>query len=142
MTVIAEINEHFPLGTVTGRFTDNGRSLTLTMPFRYVDGDMTVDVPAGFVTDFNSVPRGFWNFFPPWEYPEAGVVHDFLYRNPGVLSRAAVDGIHNRIMDIEGSSWWLRRGVRAALFIGGRVPWGKYRQAEHEQGVAGPKDAA
>lgn len=142
MTVIAEINEHFPLGTVTGRFTDNGRSLTLTMPFLFIDGDLRVEVPAGFVTDFNSVPRGLWNFFPPWEYPEAGVVHDALYREPGLMTRGQVDDIHNRIMEIEGASWWLRRGARLGLRLGGWKPWGKYRTAERTKAVVGPKDAA
>jgi hypothetical protein len=142
MTVIAAIDEHFPLGTTTGNHRDAGRSMTLTEPFRFVDGPLVVDVPVGFTTDYNSVPRGLWNFFPPWEYPEAGVVHDFLYRSPGTLTRGQVDDIHGRIMEIEGAGFWLRRGARMGLRLGGWSPWSKYRDAERVKGVAGPKDAA
>jgi hypothetical protein len=39
-----------------------------------------VTVPAGFVTDFASVPRFFWFFFPKWDgYGGPAIVHDFLY---------------------------------------------------------------
>lgn len=134
----------FPLGTVTGNFTRgfNGRSLTLTAPFQYRDTEQDITVPIGFVTDFNSVPRGLWNFFPPWEYPEAGVVHDYLYRNPGPRSRGDCDGIHRRIMEAEGASTWLRVSAYLGLRAGGWLPWGKYRQAEATKGYAGSKDAA
>jgi hypothetical protein len=41
----------------------------------------SVCVPAGFVTDFASIPRGLWNIFPPaGPYAPAAVIHDFLYR--------------------------------------------------------------
>ena len=133
MVVILEIAKHFPLGTVTGQFKNAGRNLCLTDPFRYVDGDLTIDIGAGFETDFNSVPRGLWNFFPPTMYPEAGVVHDFLYRDPRGFSRNKVDAIHNKIMKIEGASWWLRKGARTGLMLGGWIPWNKYRQAERKR---------
>jgi hypothetical protein len=40
----------------------------------------TVEVPAGFVTDFASIPRMFWSILPPdgaYTYP--AIVHDYLY---------------------------------------------------------------
>lgn len=142
MTVIAEISEHFPLGYVDGEFGDAGRSFKLMRPFAFVDGEIKIEAPSGFVTDFNSVPRIFWSRFPPSYYPAAGVIHDYLYRNPHGYTRGEVDGIHNRIMEIEGASWRLRRLVRLGLWLGGWVPWGKYREAEAVKGYAGPKDAA
>lgn len=40
----------------------------------------TITVPAGFITDFASVPRVFWSVFPRWgKYGNASVVHDYLY---------------------------------------------------------------
>ena len=40
----------------------------------------TIAVPAGFVTNFASIPKILWSFFPPWgEYGKASVVHDYLY---------------------------------------------------------------
>lgn len=140
--IAIDIDSHFPLGTVTGQFRNAGRNLCLTAPFRWVDGDLTIDVAIGFETDFNSVPRGLWNFFPPWEYPEAAVVHDYLYRNPHGFSRNTVDAIHNKIMKVEGASWRLRKIARLGLLLGGWVPWNKYREAEYRKGHAGPKDAA
>jgi hypothetical protein len=39
-----------------------------------------VEVPAGFVTDFASVPRLFWSVLrPDGEYAYAAVLHDYLY---------------------------------------------------------------
>lgn len=39
-----------------------------------------VTVPAGFVTDFASIPRAFWSALrPDGEYAYAAVVHDYLY---------------------------------------------------------------
>jgi hypothetical protein len=39
-----------------------------------------IEVPAGFITDFNSTPRLLWNVLPPTECAEASVPHDLLYQ--------------------------------------------------------------
>ena len=121
---------YFPIGHVTGEFIDNGRRLTLTQPFLYFDGPERVFVPAGFVTDFNSVPRGLWNFFPPWDYPEAGVTHDWLYRNPGGRNRQICDRVHRRILEIEGASRFFRGAAYSQLRMWGWKPWNGYREAD------------
>lgn len=36
-------------------------------------------VPKGFISDLNSMPRFLWWASTPSDYPEAGVVHDWLY---------------------------------------------------------------
>lgn len=77
--------------------SDDGRTMTLLEPVLYRDGVHRVTVPAGFETDFNSVPRVFWRFLGPWEFPEAGVVHDYLYRF-GIGTRADADHIHRRAL--------------------------------------------
>lgn len=124
--------DHFPLGYVSGTFEHAGRRLILTRPFLYVDdGGVSIEAPAGFETDFNSVPRGLWNFFPPWEYPAAGVIHDWLYRHPGLRSRADCDAVHRRLMEIEGASAFLRRCAWLGLRAGGWKPWNQYRSDEH-----------
>lgn len=79
--------------------------MTLDEPFEFVDGDLRIVVPADFTTDFNSVPRLplLWTWFPPWECPEAAVVHDYGYaRNPGGRERLFWDHVHRRIMAIKG----------------------------------------
>jgi hypothetical protein len=133
---ISVLDPHFPNGDATGVFRSNGRRFILTRELIFVDGDLRVTVPAGFDTDFNSVPRGLWNFFPPWEYPEAGIVHDWLYQHPGACSRGEVDAIHRRILEIEGASKFFRTMAWLALRAGGWSPWGEYRRREHPETAA------
>jgi hypothetical protein len=48
------------------------------------DTGKIVTVPAGFVTDFASIPRPFWSILPTWgKYGPPAVVHDFLYWDQG-----------------------------------------------------------
>jgi hypothetical protein len=121
---------HFP-EPLEGEFLGNGRMLRLTEDFTFItkDGE-TIEVPKGFITDFNSVPRGLWNVFPPWEYPEAGVVHDWLYRHPAGKSRGEVDSLHRQILDLLGAPWWKRQAAWSALRVGGRFSWSRYREQE------------
>lgn len=116
--------EHFPL-PLQIRLTRNGRHGILLAPFAFVDEGVEIVVPAGFTTDFNSIPRGLWNVFPPWEYPEAGVVHDWLYRTPGEHSRAFSDGVHKRILELLGAPWWKRWAAWAALRAAGWRAWNR-----------------
>jgi hypothetical protein len=52
-----------------------------------------VSVPAGFVTDFASVPRLLWSVFPPHgKWAKAAIVHDYLYAT-AKLSRSESDKI-------------------------------------------------
>lgn len=146
--ILAELSAHFPLGAVSGEFpfTENGRSLVLARDFRYVDvvdgKPVDVLVPKGFQTDFNSTPRPMWVWFPPSECPEAGVIHDGLYRTPGKYSRGDIDRIHRRIMELKCERKSKRGAAWLGIRLGGWVPWGKYRRAEEVKGYAGPKDAA
>ena len=70
----------------------NGMTARLTQPFRVRTGaGRIIEVPAGFETDFASVPRLFWRVVPPWgRYSPAAVVHDYLYHT-GKVSRLAAD---------------------------------------------------
>lgn len=130
------ITPNFPLGGLDGEFdptVTDGRRFILSEDFRVVIPEEGIDftVPSGFVTDFNSVPRILWVWFAPWECPEAGVVHDYLYQHPGDMSRGDVDNVHRKIMVLKGRDSkariaWL--GIRA----GGWKPWNKYRKAEKE----------
>jgi hypothetical protein len=51
-------------------------------PFHYFFNGKHLDgaVPAGFVTNFHSVPRILFPIFHPAEYAQAAVLHDYLYR--------------------------------------------------------------
>jgi hypothetical protein len=126
----------FPLGEVQGKFpfTANGRRIVLTHDFAYVDvvdgRTINVLIPAEFDSDFNSTPRALWTWFPPWECPEAGLTHDYLYQHPGTLTRADVDRIHRRIMELKGERKAKRVAAWLGIRAGGWSPWGEYRRRE------------
>ena len=93
------------------RPTDPGRRIprVLEEPLRLRVGGETIAVPAGFTTDFASVPRFLWFLFPRDVGRRASVVHDYLYRG-GPRSRREADRIFYAALRAEGVAAW-----RAAL---------------------------
>ena len=62
-----------------------------------IDGEKFV-VEKGFITDFASVPKVFWGFFPPDKnYAFAAVLHDWLYATKP-FSRKKADKVFYRAM--------------------------------------------
>lgn len=62
-----------------GRKTDRWR---LVEPLTYYTRVGTIVVPAGYATDFASVPTAFWGIFPPiGRHNRACVLHDYWYDN-------------------------------------------------------------
>lgn len=87
-------------------------------------------VPAGFRTDFASVPKGLWNLFPKHGlWTKAAVVHDFLYVKNG-CTRAEADAIFNEAMSVSGVPDWKRRVMFSAVRLGGGGAWKKRRAAD------------
>ena len=91
VTGCSEIVLHDPLHF---ELLPNGRSARLIKDYKVsLVGILTITAPAGFETDFASVPRLFWRIVPPWgRYSPAAVVHDFLYHT-GLVTRAEADRI-------------------------------------------------
>ena len=89
----------------------DGRDFVVLESFEFwstVADDRTFTVPAGFVTDFASVPRFLWWLYSPHgQYGKAAVVHDYCYRSRCV-SRAMADRVFLEGMQVLGV-WWLRR---------------------------------
>ena len=124
---------------IDGKFSfENYRQFTLDSDFVYddVEKDIRVVVPAGFTTDFNSTPTLVWAYFAPWEYPEAGLVHDWLYRSPDAfgstaqkppMTRQQADDVHRRILHLRGCRMTKRNIVYAVLRLVGGVVWNRYR---------------
>ncbi len=51
----------------------------------------SISVPAGFITDFSSIPQAF-AWIVRWSKVDvAGVIHDFLYSRKGKMSRRDAD---------------------------------------------------
>jgi hypothetical protein len=97
----------------------DGRVFRLTAAFTYgsVLLARVLEIEAGFLTDFASVPRALWTLLPPTgRYGKAAVLHDDLYRTPGLATRAQADGVFLEAMTELGVSKATRqimyRGVR------------------------------
>lgn len=106
----------------------------LKQPFRYwLDGlhkgDVIV-VPAGFITDFASIPQLFWNILPPWgRYGKAAVVHDYLYQT-GLLPKKRADEIFIEAMEVLGVNWLTRKIMYQAVNWFGFAAWNGHRKKE------------
>lgn len=105
----------------------DGIKWSLLIGFDYRDdrNNYTISVPAGFVTDFASIPRAFWTILPPTGpmYGKAAVVHDYLYQNGGLgkYTRAQCDLVFRDAMAVLGVSGIKRQTMYLAvrLFGGG-----------------------
>lgn len=77
--------------------TKAGRVLVkLLEPFSYDVGSEgsgeTITVPAGFESDFASIPRALWRIEPPLgRSGKAAVVHDLLYARAGMIGVGELD---------------------------------------------------
>jgi hypothetical protein len=118
-----------------------------------------IEVPAGFITDFNSTPRLLWNVLPPTECAEASVPHDLLYQRGELadvkVSQQDADAVHAELVAWIGSAddpathdpdvpprqpvaAWRRRAYAWGLWIGGGVAWAKYRRQAATARTAAP----
>jgi hypothetical protein len=130
---------------------DDGKSWRVVEPFRYQlgaeDGPEHIDVPAGEITDFGSVPRGLWNLLPPTGKPgKAYVIHDRLYKGGGISwiytlqptdlsqppivverlrypTRAEADAILLEAMGVLGVNPVTKRIVYWGVRVGGHWAW-------------------
>lgn len=82
-----------------------------------------VTVPAGFVTDFASVPWGLWNLFPPLGlWARAAIVHDYLCETKGLFGRYSSSrcaDIFREAMAVVGVGVVKRNLMWAAVRAGG-----------------------
>lgn len=112
----------------------------LVRPLHYTGRRDYFHIPAGFRTDFASIPRILWSLIPPQgRHAKAAVIHDWLYvnaptvttrwrfgRTERTLTRREADGVFRRVMKESGVGWkrwvmWL--GVR----LGGWAGWHQRR---------------
>ena len=116
----------------------DGRSWVLRKPFGYdvgfEDSGETIEVPAGFTTDFASIPRFLWSILPCWgKYGNAAVIHDYCYWEQK-YTRKRADKIFREAMGVLRVSrikiWFLYRTVR--LF--GGIHWHAKRK-DKENGI-------
>lgn len=123
---------------------DDGNTWKLMEPFDYSIGDLSsgwkIEVPAGFVTDFASVPRILWNILPPTgKYGKAAVLHDWLYHRQE-YTRAFTDSIFAEAMDALGVPAITRGAMYLGVRIGGWVAWNQHKR-ENAEAAAKAKEA-
>jgi hypothetical protein len=124
---------HFPNGNVACEFYNDGRSIVLLRPFRYVDEEYGIDVtvPQWFTSDGNSVKQAAWWFFSIWDFVAAPVVHDWIFRYPPAgWTRQNCDFVHWRILRLSGCPRWKAEIVFQLLSKGSRGAWDRYRAME------------
>ena len=83
-------------------------------------------VPAGFVTDFASVPKILWWCFPPTGfYAKAALLHDWCYFHGPILglTRWEADAIFRRQMKRDGVGWRTRWTMWLAVRLFGARFW-------------------
>lgn len=81
-----------------GDWQQAGRIAITLEPVTWVS-DLTITVPAGYMSDGASVPRPLWWFLPPWGDPGtfAALVHDYLLdRLQGFIPGGPMPGAETR----------------------------------------------
>lgn len=140
----------FPCDTqLCVRFVDGRKwEVMHAIPWYDETRDWTVVVPAGFLTDFASIPRAVWPLLPKTgrTYTRPAVVHDWLYHAGAVdgepITRGYADQALKHAMQEEGAPWALRHLIHRAVRVGGWQVWRKRRKQagsdrakEGEEGV-------
>jgi len=106
---------------------DDGRNWLVLEDFYYqtdviMASGHRVSVPKGFVTDFASIPRIAWGIVggpADGKYRKIAVVHDWLYRTPGLATRGQADAVLLEGMKVSGCSWWEQHVIYYAVRAGG-----------------------
>lgn len=89
-----------------------------------------ITVPAGFVTDFASIPVLLWRILPPvGAYDRAAVVHDYLYFLGG-MPRAQADRVLREAMLACGVDRATVDEIYDGVRLGGWWAWRQHRQHE------------
>lgn len=129
------ITDSFQVEEVVGKVRQGRPLVRLISPLLYcvghADSDERITVPAGFETDFASVPWGLWNLFPPLgSYARPAIIHDALYQWGGQVpgrcyTRKQADGVFLEAMQVVGVSAWRRGVMYRAVRLGGGSGWNR-----------------
>jgi hypothetical protein len=103
----------------------------LNTQLRYQSQDGRVfTIPAGFRCDLASVPAIFRAIAPPWQQSaRSGVMHDCGYRWYEVWGTAKtdLDSLFYESLRSDGTSGWRARLMQAAVVVGGKLAWNRWR---------------
>lgn len=125
----------FPAAPAVQPFADNHDWLILRdYVFVIEDANTAVRIPAGFVTDFASIPQALWSFgfSPNGRYSRAALIHDYLYWTQS-CTREQADNLFLIAMKQSNVSPIDQRVVYLGVRAGGSFPW----DANREEKVSG-----
>jgi hypothetical protein len=140
-TIPFRITDRYQVEEVVGKTRGGRCCVRLISPLEYrvghADSAEAIIVPAGFETDFASIPWGLWNLFPPWgPHARPAIIHDFLYAREGYLpeeqvppplyryTRKDADRVFLEAMQVVGVPAWRRSMMFRAVRLGGGKGWG------------------
>lgn len=94
------------------------------MVYRIGTTNVDITVPAGFVTDFASIPQGLWSLglSPHGLYSRAAVVHDYLYWSQGCTKEQA-DRLLLIAMKESDVGWFDEKVIYLGVSTGGAKSW-------------------
>ena len=114
------------LTPLLGEWLDDDVRFELHEPLIYQSdvAGMTFNIPAGFVTDFASVPRVpiIYELFGDKAHHES-VVHDFIYQTHATI-RGTADKVFKEAMILRGKPGYVVWGMYWGVVLGG---WNSYR---------------
>ena len=97
-----------------------------TYRWKYKDLTLIIKVPAGFVTDFASIPQPFhWLISKLGRYNKATVIHDWIYQCGHSISRKMADLCFLDAMRDLGVAKWKRNLIYWGVRIFGFLVWRK-----------------
>ena len=108
------------------------KEVVLLSPLRYQSAilDGIVEVPAGFKTDFASVPRvpiAYW-FYGNRAHRES-VIHDYIY-SCGNVNRSMADKVFMEAMKVRNKNWFVRWPMFIGVRCGGWAAWKSHRNRD------------
>ena len=87
-------------------------------------------VPRGFITDFASIPRIFWNILPPTgKYGKAAIIHDWCYSS-AIYTRKKSDKIFLEGMKVLNVKKWKYTIMYYTVRYFGFVAWKNHRKED------------
>lgn len=122
---VPSVDSQVPPPAPTVKPFNDGKEWILMLPQEYLIGnsEWRIAVPAGFVTDFASVPRLFWSRISPVDkHGRAAIIHDFLYWDQR-CTRKQADRILMLAMKESQVPQGTRLQVYSAVRLGGANAW-------------------
>lgn len=109
----------------------NSWELVETLSYRTLVKSKTgsiIKCPAGTMTDLASIPRLLRPLIPQNDiHREAAVIHDYLYRNAGLVryTRKQADLVFLEAMKVSGVPRWKRSAMYRGVRVGGWLIYNK-----------------